>query len=849
MRLRTLLPCAIALLLVLSSARCDQAPDAGSTAKPASKKILDVIHQGAVCTSGVFDVCRQNAKTYLEIPASTFGRDILWYAEAAKVPVGVGMMGNAVNSLVVRWERRDDKVYVRDLTEPLTKRAVSPGRPPGTPIPPDNVTPVSLAVQEAALPPVMLEFDVVAEGTDGMVLIDVTDTFASNIPEFSVKDMLEEGGYKAKELDPDRSYIEQAKGFPRNVEISSLLTFAVAEGETSSVSILVRHSLTLLPDQPMMPRYYDPRVGYFTSDFQDYSERYANRVITRKMILRYRLEKKNPAAEVSEPVQPIVYYLGREVPDRWRPYLKQGIEDWRPALEAAGFENAIIARDAPTEAEDPDWDPADTRYSVVRWQALPAANAMGPNVHDPRSGEVISAHVLLWADVVDLAQKWYFAQCAALDPRARRFPMPDELVGEMLRYILSHEIGHTLGLRHNFRASQAYTVAQLRSPVFTSEYGDVASIMSYGRFNYVAQPEDGVKRLIPKIGPYDVFAIEWGYRPIPGANAPEEEIPILDQWASHDLVNEWLLFGGEDEAAYVDPAVLTENIGAERIAATQMGLLNLNRDLDYLVPATTRPGGDFELLEDTYKVLLDHRNNWLKSVVKVVGGVKETRTMAGHGEQFHRVGREEQREAVRYVMEAGLRTPERFLDPALLNLFSPLMSIYPVLERQTELLDSLLDGSKYLQLRDEAKLDPAQAYPIDLYIMDIQDGLWEELRTPAPLAEPIRRELQRHYIIRLGRQIAAFEMPVDTSDAESAGIPPDFTRFLESEGQETDFRAAAVHALQQLDSRIDSAIPKTRDEITRLHLADCRQLIAEALKLRKIEAMQREVTIENPTAR
>jgi len=811
---------------------------AQKVSKPASKpkKLSDIIHPNAVSSSGVFKVYTQNGKVFFEIPKSVFGKDMLWYAEAAKVPVGVGNMGNAINNLVVRWERRGDKVYVQNLSTRLTKRGEPPRRPTPTPAPEGMIIPVDKAVEEAAFPPIMLDFDIKAQGPGGSVLIDVTDVFSSNIPEFSVKDLLKDGGYQIKSLDVHRSYIKQAKAFPRNIEVTSLLTFPATKGKSRSVSILVQHSLTLLPEHPMMPRYYDPRVGYFTTNFQDYSEKHANRVLVRKMILRYRLEKKDPKAAVSEPVKPIVYYVSREVPNRWRPYIKQAVEDWRPALEAAGFKNAIIAKDAPTPQQNPNWDPADTRYSVVRWQALPTANAMGPNIHDPRSGEVISAHVLLWADVVDLAQKWYFAQCAALDPRARHFPMPDALVGEMLRYIVSHEIGHTLGLRHNFRASQAYTVEQLRSPAFTSEHGDVASVMSYGRFNYVAQPGDGVTRLIPKIGPYDRFAINWGYRPIPSATTPEEEVPILNKWAEADLTDEWLLFGGEDEAAHVDPTVLTENIGKERIEATRLGLLNLDRDFSYLVDATTKPGGDFKLLQDTYKVLLDHRYYWLDSVVKEVGGVVETRTMARHGKQFHRVPREYQRKSVRFIMEAGLRTPERFVSPDLLNLFSPLMSVYPVLGRQNKLLDSLLDGSKYLQLRDESQLDPSEAYPMVEYLSDIQNGLWEELTAPAPSIGPLRRELQRHYILRLGRQIAAFKKPVNTKKLKQAGLSSHFARFEASEGQGTDFRAAAVHVLEQLDVRIQSVLPKNVDETTRLHLADCRELIREALKETKISS-------------
>src|SRR5205807_5888577 len=284
-------------------------------------------------------------------------------------------------------------------------------------------------------------------------------------------------------------------------------------------------------EKPMQARHFDPRVGYFVESFERYDDP-KTWMIQRQLITRFRLEKKDPSAEASEPVKPIVFYLSREIPEKWRPYLKKGVEDWNPAFEKAGFKNAVVCKDAPTKAEDPNWDPEDARYSVIRWVAEPTQNAMGPHVHDPRSGEIISAHIIFWHDVVKLAQMWYFVQCSAVDDKARKLPLADELTGKLLRYICCHEVGHTLGLRHNHRASQAYSVSQLRDPAFTAKYGSVASIMSYGRFNYVAQPGDNVKNLIPVLGPYDNFAIEWGYKPITAAKTAADEKATLDEWAA-----------------------------------------------------------------------------------------------------------------------------------------------------------------------------------------------------------------------------------------------------------------------------------------------------------------------------
>ncbi|MFM7109561.1 MAG: zinc-dependent metalloprotease, partial [Planctomycetota bacterium] len=345
-----------------------------------------------------------------------------------------------------------------------------------------------------------------------------------------------------------------------------------------------------------------PRVGYFTESFVDYAHPLGWSQ-TKQFIARYRLEKKDPSAAVSEVVKPITYYLSKEIPEKWRPYMKKGVEDWAPAFAKAGFKNAIVCRDAPTRAEDPNFDPEDARYSVIRWVAEPVANAMGPHVHDPRSGEIISAHIIFWHDVVKLAQMWYFVQCSAQDARARKLPLPDEVTGELLRYICAHEVGHTIGLRHNHRASQAYSIAQLRDPKFTEVHGSVGSIMSYGRYNYVCQPEDKipVKDLIPKLAPYDFFAIEWGYKPIANAKAPDAEKATLDEWASRQIKEPFLRFGGEDGPSMVDPTVLTENIGNDPIEATTLGIKNTDKVLDHLLQATTTKGEDYSLLEETWK--------------------------------------------------------------------------------------------------------------------------------------------------------------------------------------------------------------------------------------------------------
>ena len=605
----------------------------------------DVITAEARSQDGGVDVHQVGDRWYLEIPQALFGRDLLWYAEAAEVPATLKFPnGNAIGSKMVKLERRGNTVYVADLSGQLAKRAEAPKPFKDQPTSDQKVAPTAHAVAEASLPALMLALPVATEGPGGSVVVDVTNVFAADIPGLRAKSLISTSGAAAPSPAPDRSYVASVRTFPNNVEVRSFLTFDDGESGTA-FSIVVRHSLTLLPALPMKARHFDLRVGYYTNDYTGFDGA-SSTVVPRQLIARYRLEKKDPTAEISDPVQPIVFYIGRNVPEKWRPYFKQAVEDWQVAFEAAGFRNAIIARDAPGAAEDPDWDAADTRYSVIRWIAQPIANAMGPHLTDPRTGEILSAHILVWPGVMELAEKWYFTQAAGIDPRARTLPLPDELMGRILRYIVSHEVGHSLGLRHNHRASQVFTIEQLRDPAFTDKYGTSPSIMSYGRFNYIAQPEDGVTSIIPRIGPYDIFAIDWGYRPIPDATTAADEFPTLHAWAARQREEPHLAYGGEDIASVVDPNVLTENLGSDRIEATRLGLRNLQRALGYLVTATTKAGGDFTKLNTMYSPILDQRGRWLDSVVKLIGGVEENRTLAGcDTRQFTPVARAERSRA------------------------------------------------------------------------------------------------------------------------------------------------------------------------------------------------------------
>ena len=790
------------------SARAADAPPAGGPpANPAADaaSAYQKLVAGATTQKGVVTVHETKGRFLLEVPTSLLGRDLLWYAELSEMPTGFVPAGVGVEfqSRLVRLERVRDALFVRDLTQPLGKRVVHRAEPGEHPSSDEKQTPMDVALRASSLPAALLALPVAATSPDGALVVDVSAVFGADVPDFSPIQILAAGGVKVVAPAPDRSYVRAVRAFPRNVEVSSFLTYRAAD--PSAVSVVVRHSLTLLPDVPMRPRYADPRVGFFTTAFDDYAGTDAAGRLPRELISRYRLEKKDPAAAVSEPVQPIVYYIGRGVPDRWRPYFKQAVEDWQVAFEAAGFAKAIVAKDAPTEAEDPAWDPSDTRYSVIRWLEQPVANAMGPHTSDPRTGEILSAHVLIWSEVLTIAETWYVSQIGGADAGLKPLPLPDELMGRLIRYIVGHEVGHSLGLRHNHRASQVFTVAQLRDKAFTDRYASTPSIMSYGRFNYVAQPGDGVTNVVPKIGPYDLFAIQWGYAPVPGAATPEAERPTLAAWADRQRTEPFLAFGGEDVASIVDPNVLTENLGSDRIEATRLGLANLERLMGRLVTLTASPTGDLGPLEAHYKSALDHRLRWLLPVVKLIGGVEEDRALAGSGApRYARVSRARAQAAVAFVL-GQLRTPTAFLPSDVLARLGPVAVVDPVSKQQAALLDALLADLRFALLSEQAIVAPAEAYPAVDYLRDVARGVFEELAAPSVKVDELRRRLQRRFLATLAKRIA-------------------------SDDDETDFKAAARAVLQQVGADVEDAEGRAGDGATKAHLAHVRATVATMLR-------------------
>ena len=469
----------------------DGQPGGGGRQQPAAepKPYDKVITKDAVTDEGLFKVHRIKEKYYYEIPASMLGKEMLWVSQIARTSLGVGYGGQALGNRVVRFERRDNRVLLRAVLYDMVA---------------DPKLPISLAVNAANTSPILMAFNIEAFGKDDAPVIEVTRLFTSEVAELSARTRL-----RARGFDASRSFVDRVTSFPENIEVEATHTYTIpletpganpqapanpfaAQGmRGNSGTVVLHYSMVKLPDQPMQPRLFDERVGYFSVRMEDFS-RPEHRVPERRYVTRWRLEKKDPNAAISEPVKPITYYVDPGTPAWLVPYVKRGIEKWQVAFEEAGFRKAIVAKDAPSKAEDPDWSPEDARYSVIRWLPSTIENASGPHVHDPRTGEILESDIQMYHNVMNLQRAWYFTQAGPLDPRAKKLPLPDDLMGDLVEFVVAHEVGHTLGFQHNMKGSSEYPFDKLRDKEWLHTMGHTPSIMDYSRFNYVAQPEDNI---------------------------------------------------------------------------------------------------------------------------------------------------------------------------------------------------------------------------------------------------------------------------------------------------------------------------------------------------------------------
>lgn len=757
------------------------------------KPYSEVVTAEAVSADGVFKTHRIGTKLYFEIPKSELDKDFLWVTTIAATPQG-GYGGTAADDLMVRWQRVDDKVYLRQVR--TRNRSVGDAA-------------LTLGVANSNVDPIIMAFNVEAVSDQGAPVIDVSTLYTSNPSEFDVASTLRVGG-----LDSSRTYLEKVKTFATNIEVRTVMTFRQGAapaagagggrgpggfggggGSGPSNTATVNYSMVKLPEQPMMGRLFDDRVGYFSERFIEYGSA-DHAAKERQYIARYRLEKKNPGAGVSDPVKPIVYYVSREMPEKWRPYVKQAIEDWQKAFLAAGFSNAIIAKDPP---DDPNWDPEDARFSVIRWAPTQTQNAIGPHYHDPRSGEIISAHIIIWNDVLKLAQRWYFTQASASDPNAQKLPFSDALMGRLLRYVVSHEVGHTLGFQHNFKASAAFTIDQLRDPKWTSEWGTEASIMDYGRFNYVAQPEDKAA-LIPLIAQYDIFATKWGYTPIPGAKTPDDEVATLDKWAAVQVDDPKTRFGA---SPFDDPTEQSEDLGSDGVEATRLGLKNIDRIMGFVVSATTKPGEDYSMLQEYYNGLWGQRNLELAHTARIVGGVMMINYHAGRGGAVYQmVPRERQSAAVQLLIESCLMTPTSMIKSEILEKLGQSNVEAQVTSSQQRVLATLLADDRLTRMLELAETHGPRAYTVGELFAALRQGVFAELGSSTVQLDGYRMALQQNYVMMLAGKLV--------------GNAP--------------LRGLARSELKTIRGLVASCVDKTEDWKVRAHLADLIVTIDKAME-------------------
>jgi len=630
-------------------------------------------------------------------------------------------------------------------------------------------------------------------------------------------------------MDKDRSYIDRVSSYPENIEVRHVKTYFASKppsnGSVGSISIEMSNSMILLPKVPMKRRYFDERVGWFARGQVDYGLD-AQRSKTVTYLDRWRLEVKEEdlakfkAGELVEPKKQIVYYVDRATPEVWREYIKQGIEDWQVAFEAAGFKNAIIAKDPPSKEEDPEWSPEDVRYSVVRYLASPIPNANGPHVSDPRSGEILESDINWYHNVMSLLRNWYFVQTAAINPEAQTIEFKDEVMGRLVRFVSSHEVGHTLGLPHNMGSSSAYPVDSLRSASFTKKFGTAPSIMDYARFNYVAQPEDKGVALMPDIGPYDKHAIEWGYRPILDKTAVEEKA-TLNKWILDKADNPMYRFGHQQAGGVVDPSSQTEDLGDDAIKASSYGIKNLQRILPNIEKWTTKDGENYDEMATMYGQILSQFNRYMGHVTANIGGVYEYyKTSDQEGAVYTHVAKSHQKNALKLINKELFSTPTWMIDKNIYAKTQFSGSIEKIGSVQTRTLNNILDSGRMARMIENQTMNGAKAYSLVAMFSDLRRGVWSELYTGKTI-DTYRRNLQRAHINRLDYLL---NMAKNQRGANSGY----FKQSTVNIGQ-SDIKAMVRGELNRLKRQIRTATSNAANTTSKYHLQDAIARIDMAL--------------------
>ena len=788
--------------------KSEQKSDQGKPKKGGIEAYEKVITKEAKTDKGLFDVHEVDSKFFYEIPDSLFNKEMLMVSRISKTANGLGFGGGKINTQVLRWEKKDKKVLLRVVSYDV--------------IAADSL-PVHEAVVNSNFEPVLYAFDIKALKKDSInpaTVIEVGDLFEKDVNALGMPDFYRKR-FKVSRLDNDRSYVESVKSYPLNIEARHVKTYlasaAPSNGDLGSISIEINNSMILLPAEPMKKRYYDERVGWFARGQVDYGLD-AQESKTISYLDRWRLEVKDEdvekfkRGELVEPKKQIVYYIDRATPKEWVPFIKQGIEDWQVAFEAAGFKNAIIAKDPPSKEEDPEWSPEDVRYSVVRYLASPIPNANGPHVSDPRTGEILESDINWYHNVMTLLRNWYFVQTAAINEDARSVKFKNEVMGRLIRFVSSHEVGHTLGLPHNMGSSVAYPVDSLRSAAFTKKYGTAPSIMDYARFNYVAQPGDEGVALMPEIGIYDKYAISWGYRPISDKNA-EEEKSVLDQWILAHAGDPLYRFGHQQAGDVVDPSSQTEDLGDDAVKASTYGIANLKRIVPNLATWIAEDGKKYDDLGTLYEQVLSQYNRYMGHVSNNIGGVYENyKTFDQEGAVYTPVAKERQKNSLAFVQKELFTTPEWLLDQDIFNKIEYSGSIERLRSIQVRTLDNILSLGKIARIIENETINGKESYSLTAMMKDLRTGIWSELSRGSKI-DTYRRNLQKAHIDRL-----AYLMTAESQTKSRRSSP--YVKSTPLNTSQSDVRSVARAELNILKRAINAAIGRTSDSMSKYHLQD-----------------------------
>jgi len=788
--------------------------------KEGIKPYSEVITSKARTTNGLFKTHKVDDKWYFEIPDSLINREMLAVTRLSKVPVGVKVGnqqygGEQINEQVWKWERRGKQVYVR-VPSYATKA--------------DPNSDMFESVQNSNLSQILASFEIKAYNKDTSgIVIDVTDFYNGDVIAIGATDQLRKA-YKVTAYDMARSYIDTVKTFPVNIEVKTTKTYRAAESPTDNsngaVTFEFNTSMLLLPKIPVKARIMDKRVGFFGQSQIDYGSG-AQKAERTAYIHRWNLVPKDTNAykrgELVEPIKPIVIYIDPATPNKWVPYLIQGINDWQVAFEAAGFKNAIIGKKAPSQQEDPEFSVEDSRYSVVRYFASDIANAYGPHISDPRTGQILETHIGWYHNVMNLLRNWYFVQTAAINPSIRKAKFSDAQMGELIRFVSSHEIGHTLGLPHNFGSSYAYPVDSLRSKTFTDAHGTAPSIMDYARFNYIAQPGDGVTKLHPQIGEYDKWAVKWGYSWLPGGKTAEQEKEILDQWTLKNAGNPLYFFGRQGTS--LDPRLQNEDLGDNAMKASGYGIANLKRILPNIEKWTYEKGEDYSNLKEIYGEIVGQFNRYMGHVTTNVGGLSENfKTYEQSGPVYAYLPQAKQKEAIAFLNQQLFTTPLWLINNEQLSKFDNGVLLSRIKGVQTNTLGNLLSAPRLARFLDnETKNGAAKAYTLPEMFTDLRSSVFVAGRPDA-----FKRNLQRAYVDRLSDLMTKeSELPAGfpVESAANYGLTPINVGL-------SDIRPLVRVELKKLLA-VTKARAATGDEISKAHYDDLNIRIKDILDPKK----------------